>query len=244
MQRPDAIDLARRAERVAVISGAGISSESGIPTFRGAGGLWRNYRAEDLATPGAFARDPQTVWEWYDWRRGICKAAEPNAAHRVVAEMEAHYPEFLVATQNVDGLHRRAGSENIEEIHGSIFRGRCVQCGVKAELWETPLPELPPLCGECGSPVRPDIVWFGESYDQRQLGRVLDFLGRAELVFVIGTSGMVPIPLYLAQAAAERGARVVDVNPERGAATDVSDCFLQGKAGEVLPAFWKEVRSA
>lgn len=239
------VDIAATARRVAVITGAGISSESGIPTFRGEGGLWRNFRAEDLATPAAFERDPKLVWEWYDWRREVCAEAAPNAAHGVVAAMEGFYPEFLLITQNVDGLHARAGSKEMIEIHGSILRGRCTRSGKTFDLDEAPLPELPPRSPFVdGALARPDVVWFGESYDHAKLGRALDFLAGTDLVFVIGTSGMVPMPVYLAQQAVERGAVAVDVNPERSGATDLARFFLQGKAGEVLPPFWEQVRTA
>ncbi len=239
------IEIAAGARRVAVITGAGISSESGIPTFRGEGGLWRNFRAEDLATPGAFERDPKLVWEWYDWRREVCAQAEPNAAHRTVLAMEDYYPEFLLITQNVDGLHARAGSREIVEIHGSILRGRCTRTGKTFDLPPPPLAELPPLSPFAeGAPARPDVVWFGESYDHEKLGRSLDFLAEADLVFIIGTSGMVPMPVYLAQQAVERGAVAVDVNPERSGATGLARFFLQGKAGEILPPFWEQVRAA
>lgn len=239
------IQAARDARRVAVISGAGISSESGIPTFRGAGGLWRNFRAEELATPGAFQRDPRLVWEWYDWRRGLRAAAEPNPAHRVVAEMEGYYPEFLLITQNVDGLHRRAGSTKLVEIHGNIFRARCTRTGRTFELSETPLPEIPPRSPfpeAQGALVRPDIVWFGENYDQEQLRRVQDFLSGSDLVFVIGTSGLVPIPVYLTEHAVRHGALALNINPEPSELDEVAAYTLRGRAGEILSALWAGVR--
>jgi NAD-dependent deacetylase len=237
------IEVARRVRRVAVITGAGISSESGIPTFRGTGGLWRDFRVEELATPGAFARDPRLVWEWYDWRRQICRQAEPNAAHSIVAEMERHYPEFLLITQNVDNLHRRAGSTRLIEIHGNIFRARCMRTGQSFDLPEEALTEIPPPSPFAPDAIaRPDIVWFGETYDEAQLARALDFLSQAELIVVVGTSGMVPMPVYLARHGVEHGAIVVDVNPDRSALTELAHHYLQGRAGEILPAFWSHMQ--
>lgn len=231
-----------RARRVAVITGAGISAESGVPTFRGDGGLWRNFRAEELATPAAFARDPQLVWDWYDWRRGICAKAEPNAAHLTLAAMEAHYPEFLLITQNVDGLHNRAGSKKIAEIHGNIWKARCTKCAHGFDVPETPLHEMP-HCPDCGALARPHIVWFGETYDVDLLERVLEFLLRTELVLVAGTSGMVPMPVYLTQHAMQAGARAVDVNLEDSQLTPIVDISLRGKAGDVIPELWREIQS-
>jgi len=231
-----------RARRVAVITGAGVSAESGVPTFRGEEGLWRNFRAEELATPAAFARDPQLVWDWYDWRRGICAKAEPNSAHLTIAAMEQHYPEFLLITQNVDGLHNRAGSKKIAEIHGNIWKARCTKCSSKFEIPETPLTEMP-RCPDCKSLARPHIVWFGESYDVDLLESVLQFLSRTELVLVAGTSGMVPMPVYLTQHAMQAGAHAVDVNLEDSQLTPVVDASLRGKAGDVLPDLWRKVQS-
>ena len=152
MQR--AREWLRQASSVAVLTGAGISAESGIPTFRGAGGLWREFRAEDLATPEAFARDPRLVWEWYDWRRGLIARAEPNAGHRALAELERRAGRFTLITQNVDGLHDRAGSRNILKVHGDIWMVRCTACGRETRDDRVPLPELPPRC-ECGGLLRP-----------------------------------------------------------------------------------------
>ncbi len=238
-------DLAQvfaKARRIAVITGAGISAESGVPTFRGDGGLWRNFRAEELATPAAFARDPELVWDWYDWRRAICAKAEPNAAHKTLAAMEAHYPEFLLITQNVDGLHNRAGSRKIAEIHGNIWKARCTKCAARFDIPELPVKGMP-HCPECGALARPHIVWFGESYDPELLEGVLGFLSRTDLVLVVGTSGMVPMPVYLTQHAVQAGARAVDVNLEESQLTSVVHASLRGKAGDVLPDLWSEIQS-
>jgi NAD-dependent deacetylase len=148
----------RDAHSVCVLTGAGISAESGIPTFRGAGGLWRQFRAEDLATPRAFAQDPKLVWEWYEWRRGLIAAVQPNAGHFALAELEQRSTRFTLVTQNVDGLHRLAGSRNVLEIHGSIWRVRCTGCSFEQHDGRVPLPEVPPRCERCGSMLRPGVV--------------------------------------------------------------------------------------
>ena len=140
----------KQARSVAVLTGAGVSAESGVPTFRGSNGLWKQYRAEDLATPGAFARDPKLVWEWYDWRRGLIAPAQPNAGHRALVELERRVPSFTLITQNVDGLHELAGSGNVLEVHGSIWNVRCMSCAHQQVDRRTPLPQIPPKC-ECGA---------------------------------------------------------------------------------------------
>ncbi len=225
----------RTAASVAVITGAGISAESGVPTFRGDGGLWKNYRAEELATPGAFQRDPELVWSWYDWRRGICAKAEPNPAHLVTARLEDRYKDFLLITQNVDGLHGRAGSRRMAEIHGNIWRGRCTACGDVFDTPETPLPEIPVPCPSCGGRARPHIVWFGESYDSDLMEGVYRFLMNVEVLLVIGTSGMVSMPVVLADQARRAGAFVAEVNPNPSELSSLAHAVLRGKAGELLP---------
>jgi NAD-dependent deacetylase len=176
---------ALRPRHVVVFTGAGVSAESGIPTFRGEGGLWRNFRAEELATPEAFARDPALVWEWYEWRRGLVRAAAPNAAHRAIAAL----PDAVVVTQNVDALHARAGSRDVVELHGNLFRVRCVRDrSVRAA--EEPFDALPPRC-DCGALLRPDVVWFGEMLPEDALARASAVMQRADLVLIVGTSGVV-----------------------------------------------------
>lgn len=174
-----------RPRRVLVMTGAGVSADSGIPTFRGPGGLWRNFRPEELATPEAFHRDPALVWEWYEWRRGLIREAQPNAAHEAIARL----PDALVVTQNVDGLHARAGSRDIIELHGNIFRVRCVREG-NPRMHVDAFPDLPPRC-ECGALLRPDVVWFGEALPEDAMPRAYSALQRADLLLVIGTSGVV-----------------------------------------------------
>jgi NAD-dependent deacetylase len=175
----------RRPRAIAVLTGAGVSADSGIPTFRGAGGLWRNFRSEDLATPEAFRRDPALVWEWYEWRRGLIRQAKPNAAHEAIARL----PDAAVVTQNVDGLHARAGSRNIIELHGNIFRVRCTREGTRS-MHEQPFDAIPPHCA-CGALLRPDVVWFGEALAEENLANAAAAVAGAELVLIIGTSGVV-----------------------------------------------------
>lgn len=238
----EAIEKARQAKRVAVITGAGISAESGIPTFRGAGGLWRKYRAEELATPEAFAQDPTLVWEFYEWRRSVCAEASPNSGHEIVARMEEFYPEFLLITQNIDGLHIRAGNKKIIEIHGNIWKARCTACRNIFNLPTAPLTHLPLHCDQCNSLARPHIVWFGESYDPEFLRRAFAFLSACDLIVVVGTSGMVSIPVQFAEFAGKHGAYVIDINLEKSAVAQFAHAEFYGKAGEILPGFWEEIQ--
>lgn len=224
-----------------VITGAGISAESGIPTFRGDGGLWRSYRAEELATPEAFARDPKLVWEWYDWRRGLCGKAEPNEGHRVIAEMEQHYDDFLLITQNVDNLHPRAGSTKLIELHGNVFRARCTVCPEHFDLPDGDLLEIPVPCPACGELARPHIVWFGETYDTSIINQATAFLSRTEVVFVVGTSGAVTTPVSMALHAIQSGAYAIEVNPNRSQMTQFAEAFIQESAGTALPELWRRV---
>src|SRR4051812_40545011 len=177
----DAVDAIRdrKPDRVVVFTGAGVSAESGIPTFRGTGGLWRNFRAEELATPHAFARDPALVWEWYEWRRGLVRDAQANAAHLAIARL----PRAVVVTQNVDALHARAGSRDVVELHGNIFRVRCTREGKTIDAFDA-FSELPPRCS-CGALLRPDVVWFGEPLPDAAWGRATDVITEADLLLVI-----------------------------------------------------------
>ncbi|MDH4123993.1 MAG: NAD-dependent deacylase, partial [Thermoplasmata archaeon] len=184
----DFLHVLKKSTKVVVLTGAGISAESGIPTFRGKEGLWHNFRAEELATPEAFNRDPVRVWEWYRWRREKISSSGPNAAHIALADMEDLFDDFTLITQNVDGLHSRAGSRNILELHGNIWRVRCsAGCG-KFEMIE--INELPPKC-RCGALLRPDVVWFGESLDQRVIGKAAEISAISELFLSVGTSAVV-----------------------------------------------------
>ena len=222
------------ASGVTVLTGAGVSAESGIPTFRGAGGLWRNFRATDLATPAAFARDPKLVWEWYDWRRGLVAAAEPNPAHRALAAWQDRFPRFTLITQNVDGLHERAGSRDVLRLHGSLWRTRCTNCGVEAENHEVPLAKIPPHCA-CGGLLRPAIVWFGEGLDEAVWHNAEQAARNAQVFLVAGTSAVVYPAASLVPLAKRAGAAVIEINAEETPATELADDSIRGSAGEILP---------
>lgn len=223
------------SKSVVVLTGAGISAESGVPTFRGKDGLWRNYRPEEIACMDAFLRDPTLVWEWYlERKRGIAAVA-PNAAHALLARWETERGDFTLITQNVDGLHGRAGSQNILELHGNIWVTRCLSCERQARDESIAYPELPPKCG-CGGTVRPHIVWFGEMLDPEVLEAAWDAVGRADLCFVIGTSSLVYPAAALPRAALEAGAAVVEVNPEPTPFSDAATVSLRMKAVEFAEA--------
>ncbi|KMY66085.1 NAD-dependent protein deacylase [Desulfocarbo indianensis] len=232
------LDIARRrlaaAQRVTVLTGAGVSAESGVPTFRGAGGLWENHRPEDLATPQAFARDPALVWRWYQWRRGLIAQCRPNPAHVALAGLERNKPRCTLITQNVDGLHRQAGSRDPLEIHGDIWRLRCLGCG---RVWlsrDLGLPERP-ACPQCGGLARPDVVWFGEALDSAFLEKAWQAARLADYMLVAGTSALVQPAAGLAAVAKEAGAFVVEVNLEPTPNSAWVDVSLFGKAGDILP---------
>ncbi len=224
--------------RVVALTGAGISAESGVPTFRGPDGLWGRYRPEELATPEAFARDPSRVWEWYAWRREVIARAEPNPAHRTLAEMEAALPGFILITQNVDGLHQRAGSRRVIELHGNLWRVRCVREGRTWEDLRVPLPEIPPRCPTCGALLRPDVIWFGEPLPPTLWQRAVEAAREAEIFLVIGTSGIVEPAASLPHLARAHGAYLVEFNIEDTPLTPLMDEIWRGPVGETLPRWW------
>jgi NAD-dependent deacetylase len=224
----------QQASSVAVLTGAGVSAESGVPTFRGNNGLWKQRRPEDLATPGAFTRDPKLVWEWYDWRRSVLAEAKPNPGHYALADLEKRVANFTLITQNVDGLHELAGSHNVLRLHGSIWRVRCLACGQERFDRRIPFPEIPPMC-ECGGTLRPAVVWFGETLPHEVWQAAENAARSAELFLVIGTSAVVYPAAGLAQIAKSSGARVVEINIAETQLSDQIDQFLQGPSGELLP---------
>ena len=224
---------------VVVLTGAGVSAESGVPTFRGAGGLWRNFQPQELATPEAFRRDPALVWEWYDWRRGLIVSCAPNAAHETLAKMEAALPGFALITQNVDGLHQAAGSRNVLELHGNIWRARCTSCERTTEDRRAPLPEIPPHCSKCGALLRPDVVWFGESLPPEVLEAAWAAAARCRLMLVIGTSAIVHPAASLPLVALRNGARLIEVNPNETPLSAHAHEILCGPAAELLPKWWE-----
>jgi len=230
--------LARRwvkeAKSIAALTGAGISAESGVPTFRGEGGLWRNFRPEDLATPEAFATNPVLVWEWYQWRRELIGKAEPNTGHKALARLEASGKEFTLVTQNVDGLHERAGNHRVRKLHGDLWRLRCTSCGAEWPDRRVPLAKLPPHC-QCGGVARPAVVWFGEPLPMEVLRASADAAEEAEVLLVVGTSAVVYPAASLIPVAKRGGAKIIEINTEETPASGVADCRLRGAAGEVLP---------
>ena len=246
----------RDAARLTILTGAGVSAASGVPTFRGPGGLWRQFRPEDLATPDAFARDPQLVWEWYAWRRELIAACRPNAAHDVIAawahggqtpiheSTQGVRPPYtgrlkvVVLTQNVDDLHVRAGTQHLVRLHGSIWELSCWnQCEKGATPWRderVPLPDLPPRCPHCGGLARPAVVWFGESLDQRDVNAALEATA-CDVFLTVGTSSVVYPAAGFVHHARERGAFTAEVNPDETPASSLVDLTIRGAAEEVLP---------
>lgn len=253
---PDATELesARRrlldADRATVLTGAGVSAASGVPTFRGEDGLWRDHRPEDLATPRAFEDDPRLVWEWYGWRRRTVADCRPNVAHRALASWTLRREGVRLVTQNVDDLHERALREDAGdrsppehartlELHGSLFRTLCTGCGRRRphrERIDASGGGTLPRCGECGELLRPDVVWFGESLPRGTLEAAMDAARRASACLVAGTSAAVQPAASVARVAAESGAVLVEVNPERTPLTGLAEHALAGPAEEILPA--------
>ncbi|HTD32868.1 MAG TPA: NAD-dependent protein deacylase [Candidatus Elarobacter sp.] len=235
------------ARSVMVLTGSGISAESGLPTFRGVGGLWRTHRVEELASPEGFARDPRLVWTWYGERRRAHAAVAPSPAHVALAEIERRVPDFTLATQNVDSLHLIAGSRNVLELHGKMREAKCTRCDARRPLDDVVLslsdvilspskdvPEHDPLRHACGGMWRPDIVWFGEALPAEVLEAAFEAARRAELMLVVGTSGMVQPAASLATKRATR-AYVVEINPEETALTRHVDRSIRARASDVLP---------
>jgi NAD-dependent deacetylase len=222
-----------------VLTGAGISAESGVPTFRGPAGLWRSHRPEELASPQAFRRDPALVWTWYNWRRELIGRCQPNAAHHTLAAMEVALPHFTLITQNVDALHQAAGSRNVLELHGNIWRVRCLDCGASLEDHRIPLPETPPRCPHCDGLLRPDVVWFGESLPETVLEDAWAAATRCGTMLVIGTSAVVHPAASLPLVALRNGARVIEINPDHTPLSRHAHQVLRGPAAQVLPRWWE-----
>ena len=232
----------RQAERIAILTGAGISAESGIPTFRDAQtGFWSRMKPEDLATPEAFERNPKLVWDWYAYRREMVDQASPNAGHYALAKMAEHVPNLTLITQNVDSLHQRAGSTNVLELHGNIGRVKCSKEHVVIEpsAW-LPDEEIGvPRCPRCQALLRPDIVWFGEVLPTKTFNHAKAACIQADVVFSIGTSGLVPPAATLPVTAIEHGAYGIEVNTDQTYLSDTFECCLRGASGIILPALVK-----
>ena len=223
-----------QAASVAVLTGAGISAESGVPTFRGPGGLWKDYKPEELATPEAFAKSPALVWEWYNWRRELISKALPNAAHKALVQLEIKKRQYTLITQNVDGLHDRAGSGRMLKLHGDIWRMRCTECGANWPDRRAPLPKIPPHCA-CGGLARPGVVWFGEPLPEGMMMEAEHAALSAEVFLVIGTSAAVYPAAGLIPFARQAGAKAIEINTEETPFTAMVDCALRGPAGDLLP---------
>lgn len=227
----------REARSVFVLTGAGISAESGVPTFRGAGGLWKKFDPYKVATPEAFAADPRQVWEWYDARRTQMKDVKPNPGHQALVKLEQAKPDFFMLTQNVDDLHEQAGSKQLAHIHGNIWEVRCV---AEHSAWEdrrAPLDELPPTCPSCGALLRPNVVWFGETINLEAIDETERFLTEREIdvVLIVGTEAQFPYIIHWAQSARGAKGALIEINIGDTAFTSAADISLRGPSGEVLP---------
>ena len=244
----EAAKLLIQSKFAIAFTGAGISAESGVPTFRDPDGLWRSYKPEELATHEAFLKNPKLVWDFYRWRMGLIMKAKPNRAHFALAELEGMGLLKAVITQNIDNLHREAGTENLIELHGNIFRIRCTSCSYRenlkgqGKLEEFLASKELPRCPKCGSLLRPDVVWFGESLPVKALEGAFELASRADLVLVIGTSGLVYPAAYIPHIVKERGGKVIEVNPKRSAITPIADIYIPKPAGVSLERILKAVR--
>ncbi len=247
-ERERAREMIASAREILVLTGAGVSAESGVPTFRGASGLWKSFRAEELATPEAFARDPRLVWEWYAWRRMLVAACAPNDAHRALARLALRRSGVGIVTQNVDELHVIAARDEAGdadpapalplELHGSLFRVRCTHCGARMAhrgAVDARDRDTLPTCDRCRALLRPDIVWFGETLDPAVLDAAMALARRADLCLVVGTSAIVYPAAGFASMVAEHGGRVIEVNPERTPLSSAADLSLRGTAVEIVP---------
>jgi NAD-dependent deacetylase len=217
-----------------VLTGAGVSAESGLPTFRGPGGLWEGNRPEDLATPEAFEEDPEKVWRFYAWRLEKLRAARPNEGHLALARMERLLPRMTLVTQNVDGLHAAAGSRNLLELHGTLLHARCTECSRRSAAPEGEIPPLP-RCA-CGGLMRPDVVWFGEALVPDVWEAAARAAEECAVFFVVGTSSVVAPASSLALLAARRGAHVFEINIEETPLAPLAAGVFRARAAEVLPA--------
>ncbi len=230
-----AYELINKAEDIVVLTGAGISAESGVPTYRGEEGLWKNYNPQELATPEAFARNPELVWEWYESRRKIMKNAKPNLGHLAITTLEREKRDFVLITQNVDGLHFVAGTRNVIELHGSLWEIKCVECERIEKNYQVPLPKRPPICNVCDTVMRPNTVWFGEIIPMERIDRCLFAIEQCDLLLIVGTSGVVEPAASMGLIAKKSEKPVVEINVEITPGTGLYDATVIGKSGEVLP---------
>jgi len=231
----ETINALRKAKSCVVLTGAGVSAESGVPTFRDAvTGTWSNFNIEDFATPEAFRKNPKKVWDWYEYRRGLLKDIKPNPGHYAIAELERVYPDFWLVTQNIDGLHHRAGNKNVLEIHGNILRNKCFEENTIIDDISNSK-ETPPRCPSCGSYVRPDVVWFHEPLPEYEMEKSVEVSSKCGLFIVAGTSAVVYPAAELPIVAKRAGAYVIEVNIEKTSISEQADLTFLGKTGSVLP---------
>ena len=229
----EAGELIKQAKYLVCLTGSGISAESGIPTFRGKDGLWKKYKAEELATYEAFINNPELVWDWYRWRMNIIKKAHPNKGHLTLAKWEEKGLLKTIITQNVDGLHQRAGNSSIIELHGNIWRGRCIECGYKIYFKDVPKEKLP-RCPRCDNLLRPDVVWFGEPLDTLSLNKAYQEALKADVFLVVGTSGLVYPAAHIPMYAKENGAKIIEINPGKTILTEMVDVKISMKAADAF----------
>lgn len=234
------------AGRVLVLTGAGVSAESGVPTFRGGGNtaVWKGLPFDAISSAQMIQRDLAAVWEWFNYRRGVLETLKPNPAHHAIAAWQDRFADFCLVTQNVDGLHQRAGSRDVTELHGNVWRGRCTECGSRYDLRELGIKEGVPLCWDCGNSLRPDVVLFGEMLPPGAFEKAAAKAENCELCFVVGTSALVYPAASIPEIASAAGAYMVEVNPEHTPLSDLCDEILSGPAGEILPLFDRKSETA
>jgi NAD-dependent deacetylase len=233
-------EVFQKVKKICVLTGAGVSAESGVPTFRGTGAnwaVWKGMPFEQISSARMVRENLAEVWEWFDYRRGILKDCQPNAAHFALALWQDKFEDFTLVTQNVDGLHERAGSRQVIELHGNINRSSCTVCAKKFRMKPEEIPHQPDVCDECGAKVRPDVVLFGEMLPFEAFLKAEQKARECDLFFVVGTSALVYPAAGLAEIAKSSGAHLVEVNMEATPMTDFCDDVLKGKAGEILPRF-------
>jgi NAD-dependent deacetylase len=233
---PDLVHALQRASSVTAFTGAGISAESGVPTFRSVDGIWTKMKPEELASMEGFLRNPKLVWEWYAQRKRIIAGVQPNAGHHALVRMEHRYAQFAIITQNIDNLHQRAGSSRVYELHGNIERNYCMRCGRRFSNSEALSMEVPPHCTSCGGNIRPDVVWFGEMLPEEEWDKSVRAAESSDVFLSIGTSAVVYPAASLPLIAKRSGAFLVEINPEPTPMTPQADAFLQGPSGTLIPA--------
>ncbi len=240
---PYTFEILSNAKHVVILTGAGISSESGIPTFRGEEGLWQKFRPEELANFNAFMDNPKLVSEWYNYRRNIINKVKPNAAHHTLVEFESVFPYITVITQNVDGLHQKAGSSHVIELHGNIYRNYCIECGKRYDYVKLDTRNGAPACEECSGLIRPDVVWFGETLPMDAIQDAQQHAASADVMFSVGTSAVVYPAADLPRAAKTHDAYLIEINPEPTDISMIADETIHNKAGEALPVLLKQYKA-